>query len=63
MSEAEKIGVKTFGLDLSESALSIARKEAKNSSLLCASGENLPFRDETFDYVANFGSLEHFLNP
>lgn len=63
LKEAEKIGVNTFGLDISESALAIAKKEAKNSKLLCANGEKLPFRDETFDYVSNLGSLEHFLYP
>lgn len=63
LKEAEKIGLNTFGLDISESALALAKKEAKNSKLLCANGENLPFRDETFDYVSNLGSLEHFLHP
>lgn len=61
--EAEKIGIKTFGIDISESALIIAKKETKNSKLLCANGESLPFREETFDYVSNLGSLEHFLDP
>lgn len=63
LKEAEKIGIKTFGIDISESAIAIAKKETRNSKLLCANGEKLPFRDETFDYVSNLGSLEHFLEP
>jgi SAM-dependent methyltransferase len=61
--EAEKTGVESLGVDISSMALLTARGNAPGSSILCANGEFLPFKDGVFDYVVNLGSLEHFLNP
>ena len=61
--QAEKKSLRTIGLDFSASALKIARQEAKNSALICGNAEELPFRGETFDFISNLGSLEHFINP
>ncbi len=63
LKEAEKSGVKTAGVDISIQALSIARRNAPGAKLFCSAGEMLPFRDESFDYAVNLGSLEHFLDP
>jgi len=61
--EAETRDVKSFGFDLSTVALGIAKGKACRSPLICGAGEELPFRDNTFDYLTNLGSLEHFLDP
>ncbi len=63
LKEAEKRGLITFGVDISEKAIEIAKRSAPNSNLAVADGENLNFQDNFFDYITNLGSLEHFLNP
>ena len=63
LQEAEKTGAETFGLDLSTAAIKIALEKAQKSNILCGAGENLPFKDNLFDYITNLGSLEHFLDP
>jgi ubiquinone/menaquinone biosynthesis C-methylase UbiE len=52
-----------YGLDFSNRALRIVRKNAEQCVALQANGELLPFVNESFDYVTNLGSLEHFVNP
>jgi ubiquinone/menaquinone biosynthesis C-methylase UbiE len=61
--EAEETGVESCGIDISTVAVKQARQSAPKSAVLCGNGENLPFRDEVFDYTVNLGSLEHFINP
>lgn len=63
LGEAEKTGVESCGLDISMVAAQQARRSAPQAAVLCGNGESLPFRDETFDYAVNLGSLEHFLDP
>lgn len=49
------------GLDFSLEALKRARGEGA-AGLLGGDAENMPFRDGTFDFLVNLGSLEHFLD-
>lgn len=63
LAEVEKRGLDTFGLDFSKVALQIACSQTSRSALILGDAENLPFEDDSFDYVANLGSLEHFLRP
>ena len=63
LKEAEKRGLITVGIDISDKAIEIAKRNARHSILAVSSGENLSFKDNLFDYVTNLGSLEHFLNP
>ena len=53
------------GLDRSKEQLRIAyhANQSKEVSFVLGDGEQLPFKDETFDYVAIFDFLEHILNP
>jgi ubiquinone/menaquinone biosynthesis C-methylase UbiE len=60
---AERKKISIIGLDFSSSALEIARSRITKIRLALGDGEMLPFQDETFDYVVNLGSLEHFLHP
>ncbi len=61
--EAKALGLKTYGIDISEVAVEMARRNSPQSEIIEGSGENLPYPDDFFDYVTNLGSLEHFLHP
>lgn len=63
LKEAEKIGLETYGLDISNKAVERAKINAPNSEILVGDGENLPWSDNYFDYVSCLGSLEHYVNP
>lgn len=60
---AAKQGVQAIGLDLSEAALRVAAREDASQWFLAGDAQRLPFGSEVFDYVANIGSLEHYLDP
>lgn len=49
------------GLDFSLEALTRGASGG-GASLLGGDAENMPFKDETFDFLVNLGSLEHFLD-
>ncbi len=55
--------VSTFGLDIATAAASISHERAPQALVLVGNGERLPFADQTFDYVTNLGSLEHYWYP
>lgn len=57
---ASKIGLSTFGIDISEEAVKIARTASPSSVITCGSGEDIRYGDKVFDYVTCLGSLEHF---
>ena len=56
-------GLKGAGIDISINAARLSREVVPVSFAAVADGERLPFLDESFDYVTNMGSLEHFLDP
>jgi ubiquinone/menaquinone biosynthesis C-methylase UbiE len=55
--------IRTFGLDISDIAVSVATRNSPCSVLLVADGQRIPFRDKVFDYVTCLGSLEHYFEP
>ena len=57
---AGSLGIK-FGIDLSIDMLKVAEQRGVNVQL--ASGEKLPFKDFTFDYVAIIVALSFVKNP
>jgi ubiquinone/menaquinone biosynthesis C-methylase UbiE len=59
---AAKNGLETYGVDISEEAVKVARKVSPDSKIEVGPGEDLKFSDSTFDYVSCLGSLEHFLD-
>lgn len=60
---AKKENIRVVALDFSSSALEITSSRTSLPRLLMSNGENLPFEDDSFDYVVNLGSLEHYLFP
>lgn len=60
VSLAREFGVNAVGFDISGKAM---QDTVKHTPHLClCDGENICFPDETFDFVTNIGSLEHFPN-
>ncbi len=57
-------GLKAIGLDISQV---VARAAAENvhpyGSIGVGQGEQIPFANDSFDFITNIGSLEHFQNP
>jgi SAM-dependent methyltransferase len=60
---ATRAGIKGFGLDISREAIRLASLEAPRAFNTVGNGELLPYRDGTFDYIVNLGSLEHYEDP
>ncbi|MGQ0601017.1 MAG: methyltransferase domain-containing protein [Anaerolineales bacterium] len=57
VTRAKRIAV---GLDLSTRAITVARRFASLERGLVGDGQTLPIADESFEYITNIGSLEHF---
>lgn len=62
LKDADKRGLETYGIDISENSVEIARNNSPNSKIFVSNGENLPFSDNYFDYITCVGVLEHFLD-
>ena len=61
---AAKRGLTATGIDISEVVARAAFRNVKPlGSISVSAGEHLPFPDQSFDFVTNFGSLEHFVDP
>ena len=60
---AHKLGLISIGMDISASGIKIAQLGTGSKRFALANGENLPFGENSFDYITNIGSLEHFINP
>lgn len=52
-----------FGIDFSEIAIHTAARMSQGGTVLTGDGESLPFADNSFDFVTNLGSLEHYVDP
>jgi len=59
---ADQKGLETYGVDISDEGVKIAKKIPPNSKIIVGKGEYLNFSDKFFDYVTCLGSLEHFLD-
>jgi SAM-dependent methyltransferase len=58
---ARQQGITPVGVDFSRMAVQTAAMHT--CQLTIGDGEVLPFADQSFDYVTNIGSLEHFFDP
>lgn len=63
--EADRLnrGIGVYGLDISNIAVSIAKKNCPKAKILAADGQRIPFKNSLFDFVICMGSLEHYLDP
>ncbi|HDG67669.1 MAG TPA: class I SAM-dependent methyltransferase [candidate division Zixibacteria bacterium] len=59
----EDKGLNMFGIDLSTKAIKIAKSIVPTANLLVGDGQNLPFKESSFDYATLLGVLEHFPEP
>jgi ubiquinone/menaquinone biosynthesis C-methylase UbiE len=57
-----KTGLETYGVDISEEAVKVARRVSPKSKIDVGPGEDLKFGDKSFDYISCIGSLEHFID-
>jgi SAM-dependent methyltransferase len=62
LGEAVCRGARGHGVDVSLTALAIARRRTPGAGGVCCNAEALPFRDGGFDHVTCIGTLEHFLS-
>jgi demethylmenaquinone methyltransferase / 2-methoxy-6-polyprenyl-1,4-benzoquinol methylase len=60
---AAAAGMQIAGIDVSPVAVEKAREACPYGSIVVGDAEHLPWPDQTFDYVFNRGSLEHFVDP
>lgn len=56
---AQEQGHSTWGVDISAVAIDITRRVTPETHAVNASGQTLPFPDNSFDVVTCWGSLEH----
>jgi ubiquinone/menaquinone biosynthesis C-methylase UbiE len=61
----QKFFGQAIGLDLSKSMLLKLkeRTESQNLSLVCGDCENLPFKDNIFDFISMYSTLHHLPRP
>jgi ubiquinone/menaquinone biosynthesis C-methylase UbiE len=57
-----KLGHDVVGVDYAPSGLEVGRAHNPNLNLMQADYRNLPFGDESFDYIVSFGAVEHDIN-
>lgn len=61
---AGQYGLNATGVDISHEAAHKALKQVQPSgTITVGSGEQIPFASQSFDFVTNIGSLEHFIDP
>jgi len=60
---AERLGLRTIGVDFALAGVQIGKEETPESSWVVGDGELLPLADACVDYVTHIGSLEHYINP
>ncbi|MEW6619635.1 MAG: class I SAM-dependent methyltransferase [bacterium] len=66
--ELSKLGAfQIIGLDISETMIEIAKRNAKDAGaelkFELGDASNMPFEDNTFDFVVSSGSLHHWKKP
>jgi len=55
-------GLNAYGIDISQKAVDISKRNVPQASVVIGVGEELPFADKFFDYILYGGTLEHFLD-
>jgi ubiquinone/menaquinone biosynthesis C-methylase UbiE len=55
-------GAHVSGVDISQKAIDICKKNFPDDEFYCTTAESLPFEDDRFDIITCLGSLEHFVD-
>lgn len=62
LSRAVARGARAWGVDLSASAVAMARELAPGAHVSASNAQSLPFADGSFDHLTCIGTFEHFLD-
>ncbi len=62
LSLAKEYNLHAFGLDISDVAIKMAQQKLPDADLRVGNAEQLPYENETFDYISCLGSLERIIN-
>ena len=57
----DSFDVESFGFDLSETAIRKAKTKFDSPHFFAGNGEEMPVKDDSFDFIFCLGSLEHFI--
>ena len=60
---ARQAGLVAAGTDLSRRAVTTTRRRSPSVGVSVSDAERLPYASESFAYVTNVGSLEHYFSP
>jgi ubiquinone/menaquinone biosynthesis C-methylase UbiE len=59
---ADAYGLQLYGVDIAEVAVDMCKKRLPNAIVQTANAEELPFGNNTFDYITCLGSIERFID-
>ncbi len=62
LGEAMKYGAGAWGIDMSHTALELARRHLSRARVHVCNAQNLCFGDDRFDFITCIGTFEHFLD-
>src|SRR5512140_3142802 len=60
---AQRRGLRAAGIDFSYQGVRLGKENTPKAAWMVGEGENLPLASQSYDYVTNIGSLEHFFSP
>ena len=62
LEQSIKVGANAYGIDLSDTAVGMAREYVPQATIKVANSERLPFEDGSMDAITCLGSLERMLD-
>ncbi|MGB1251847.1 MAG: class I SAM-dependent methyltransferase [Candidatus Promineifilaceae bacterium] len=62
LEQSIKVGANAYGIDLSDTAVGMAREYVPQAKIEVANSEHLPFEDGSMDAITCLGSLERMIN-
>ena len=62
LEQSVKVGAQAYGIDLSDTAVGMAREYVPQAKIEVANSEHLPFEDNSMDVITCLGSLERMIN-
>ncbi len=62
LGQAAERGADAWGIDVSQTALALARRQVPRARVHVCNAESLCFGDDSFDHITCIGTFEHFLD-